>query len=118
MALFTAGYLGTVPATRKYMHEHYGLTPWLGDFLGAACSGLLCVFISQPLDTVKTCMQGDVRGERYGSMMSTLRQLHKEYGSVAAFYRGYWWRAALVMVDFMALNGIAKFMAPLLFPGR
>lgn len=117
-AFYTAGYLGTVPATRKHMREEYGLPGWLGDFLGATGAGMLCTFISQPLDTVKTCMQGDVSREKYGTPVQTLRQLYKEYGSISAFYRGYWWRCGLVVADFLALNATATYLAPVMFPGR
>jgi len=117
-AFYTAGYLGTVPATRKHMSERYGLPWWLGDFLGAASAGVFCTFITQPLDTVKTCMQGDMSRSKYGSFLQTFRALHQEYGSFRAFYRGYWWRCGMVVIDFLALNAIATTMAPIMFPGK
>lgn len=117
-AIYTAGYLGTVPATRKLMRDGYGLPEWLGDFIGACGAGLFCAFVSHPLDTVKTCMQGDVEQKRYKGMLQSLRQLHAEQGSVSAFYRGYWWRAGNIVFDFMVLNALAQFFAPLVFPGR
>jgi len=117
-SFYTAGYLGTVPATRKHMSERYGLPWWLGDFLGASGAGIFCTFITQPLDTVKTCMQGDMTRSKYGSFTQTFKTLHKEYGSLRAFYRGYWWRCGMVIIDFLALNAIATTMAPIMFPAR
>jgi len=117
-AFYTAGYLGIVPATQTYFKENTSLNPWVGNFVGAAGGGLICAALSQPLDTAKTCMQGDLEGKKYGNTLATLRTLHKEYGSVTAMYRGYWWRAVYIVFDFIALDFLAKKMAPIMFPDK
>merc|ERR1719446_1371402 len=85
-AFYTAGYLGIVPATQKYFTKEYGLDPLAGNFVGATAGGLACAAITQPLDTAKTCMQGDIKGDKYKTITQTLRTLHHEYGSVRAMY--------------------------------
>eukprot|EP00403_Amphidinium_massartii_P033091 CAMPEP_0178443608 /NCGR_PEP_ID=MMETSP0689_2-20121128/39000_1 /TAXON_ID=160604 /ORGANISM="Amphidinium massartii, Strain CS-259" /LENGTH=267 /DNA_ID=CAMNT_0020067655 /DNA_START=188 /DNA_END=987 /DNA_ORIENTATION=+ len=109
---YCAGYLGTVPATQKLLSEQYGVDPVYGKLLGAMGGGLLCAFLSQPLDTAKTCMQGDVGREKFGSFTQTLQTLKKDYGSVSAFYRGYWWRAGYIVVEFLLLDALLKGLAP------
>lgn len=116
-ALYTAGYLGSVPATQKYLKD-YGFNPWISNFLSATGAGLLCALISQPLDTAKTCMQGDIEMKKYGSLTGTLRTLREEYGSVRAMYRGYWWRAVYIIFDFIALDFLAKNLAPVMYPDK
>jgi len=117
-AIFTAGYLGSVPATQKLVKEHTSLNPWLGNFLGAIGGGLVCAAISQPLDTIKTCMQGDLERKKYGGVVDTFKNLLIEHGSIRAMYRGYSFRAANIIVDFLLLDGLSRFFAPLMYPER
>jgi solute carrier family 25 carnitine/acylcarnitine transporter 20/29 len=117
-ALYTAGYLGIVPATQTYLKEAHGCDPVLGNSVGAIGGGLLCAALSQPLDTAKTCMQGDIEKQKYGGTLATMRTLRKEYGSVLAIYRGYTWRAVYCIFDFFALDYLSKKIGPILYPGR
>ena len=61
---YAAGYLGIVPATQKYLARNYDMPAYQGDTIGALIGSSFCAFISHPLDTVKTCMQGDVEQKR------------------------------------------------------
>merc|ERR1719506_2446764 len=63
-AFYTAGYLGIVPVTQKYCSRTFG-NDWVGSGIGAVGGGLLCAAITQPMDTAKTCMQGDIERKRY-----------------------------------------------------
>lgn len=117
-AFYTAGYLGIVPATQRYLTKEYALDPLAGSFLGASVGGLACAAITQPLDTAKTCMQGDVKGDKYKTVSQTLRTLHQEYGSVRAMYRGYWWRGVYIIIDFLLLDYLKNQIAPVMFPEK
>jgi len=117
-AFYTAGYLGIVPATQRFLTKEYALDPLAGNFLGASVGGLACAAITQPLDTAKTCMQGDIKGEKYRTITQTLRTLHKEYGSVRAMYRGYWWRGIYIIIDFLLLDFLKTNLAPGMFPEK
>ena len=44
-----------------------------GAVLGSIASGLIAATLSHPLDTIKTCMQGDVERKRYHNMRQTVR---------------------------------------------
>jgi len=116
-ALYTAGYLGIVPVTQKYFSQTLG-NDWIGSAVGAVGGGLVCAAITQPMDTAKTCMQGDIERKKYTTTLATLRKLRLEYGGVTAIYRGYWWRAVFVIFDFFALDFISKKLAPVMFPEK
>jgi len=49
-------------------------------------AGFACA-LTQPLDTIKTCMQGDVEQVQYRGFVDTIRKLFHESG-VSRFYRG------------------------------
>lgn len=118
-AVFTAGYLGSVPATRRWAKERGGLvTPEVDELLGTVTAGLVCGFLTQPCDTAKTCMQGDLERTRYKGFLQTLGQLHREYGSVKALYRGYLWRSLHIIIDFIVLDKVAQFLAPVVYPEK
>jgi hypothetical protein len=116
--MFTAGYLGILPATQKNLMEKWDMNPYAADLVGATGAGVLCAFISQPMDTAKTCMQGDVERRKYKGTLHTLRTLRKEYGSIRAMYKGYSLRAANIVFAFVLINAVKKATAPLIFPEK
>ena len=71
--LYTAGYLGIVPTVSRTLEENYGMSATAGAVIGSIASGLIAATLSHPLDTIKTCMQGDVERKRYHNMRQTVR---------------------------------------------
>ncbi|KAL3925621.1 MAG: hypothetical protein SGPRY_003605 [Prymnesium sp.] len=63
--LFTAGYLGMGPVFGEKLQKDFGVSKATGDFLGASGAGMIAATLSHPLDTAKTCMQGDVEQKTY-----------------------------------------------------
>jgi len=118
-AVFTAGYLGFLPATQKYIREHVTVvSPEVAQGVGTVSAGLLCGAITQPMDTAKTCMQGDLERKRYGSLLGTMRTLMSECGNVKALYRGYLWRSTNIVVDFFLLDFLSRHIARVIFPSK
>jgi hypothetical protein len=67
------------------------------------------------MDTIKTCMQGDIQGERYGSVMQTAAKVHSESG-IPGFYRGVGWRTSRLICLVGIINVIKEPVAKLMYP--
>jgi Mitochondrial carrier protein len=107
-ALWTCGYLSIPPVVRRTLMEKYpdqfpdnnrARVP------AALLGGLFACYLTQPFDTVKTCMQGDIERSLYGSFTETAKLLYQESG-VPAFYRGATFRygrmvCAVFIMDYM-----------------
>lgn len=118
-AFFAAGYLGCLPALQKYIREHVpSVSPEFAQGAGTIAAGLLCGAITQPMDTAKTCMQGDLERRKYGDTLQTLRTLYAEYGGLQALYRGYRLRSAQLVFEFFLLDNLSKAVAPVMFPEK
>ena len=57
----------------RTLEENYGMSATAGAVIGSIASGLIAATLSHPLDTIKTCMQGDVERKRYHNMRQTVR---------------------------------------------
>jgi len=65
-SLFTCGYLGLGPVLKEQLisaaPETFKDKPMLAAALGSIFAGLLAASLTQPADTVKTRLQGDING--------------------------------------------------------
>jgi len=113
--LFTAGYLGAAPVIAEKLKNDFGIEGKIGSFLGACCAGIVAASLSHPLDTVKTCLQGDIAGERYKSMPQTFSELAKE-GGVPRFLNGWSWRTGRMICAIWIMGQCKDVLAPLFFP--
>ena len=114
--IFTAGYLGMGPVFSQTLKESYGMDNKTGNFFGAIGAGIISAAVSHPLDTIKTCMQGDIERQKYKGLTDTYRQLMAE-GGVAAFYRGGLIRTGRMICAVWIIGQCKDFFGPLLFPG-
>merc|ERR1719453_727405 len=64
--VFTAGMLGLGPTIKRYAAEDLGYSPYMASLVGAVGGGVIVASISHPMDTIKTCQQGDIMKEKYG----------------------------------------------------
>lgn len=115
-AMYTAGYLGIGP-TIKGSLQAKGYDDKTAMAGGAVVGGLIAATVSHPMDTIKTCMQGDLKGEKYGSLTSTARVLLKE-GGYGQFFRGFGWRTTRMILSIAIIGEIKDRVAPVLFPQR
>ena len=113
--LFTAGYLGAAPVIAEEIRERFGIEGKFGSFLGACCAGLVAATLSHPLDTVKTCLQGDVAQEKFRSMPDTVTTLYQE-GGVARFFKGWSWRTGRMICAIWIMGQCKDRLAPLFYP--
>ena len=113
--LFTAGYLGIGPVLSRRLVEDAGMSPAVGDVAGAVGAGVIAASLSHPMDTIKTCMQGDLAGKRYGGVAKTAATLYKEAGA-GAFFRGWAWRTGRMICAVFIMGQCKKQLTPVLFP--
>jgi solute carrier family 25 carnitine/acylcarnitine transporter 20/29 len=113
--LFTAGYLGLAPSLTRYLSENYNAADSVARIFGAIGAGLVSATLSHPMDTIKTCMQGDVEQTTYKTVTQTGKTLYDE-GGFARMYRGWGWRTGRMILGIFILNVGKSLFAPFLFP--
>ena len=114
--LFTAGYMGIGPSMKEFLQKNKIVEGEAGSKLGGAIAGgVIAATLSHPLDTIKTCMQGDIKRERFGTFTETASTLMKENG-IGGFFKGWSWRTGR-MICAVAIMGECKTqLGPLFFP--
>jgi len=116
--LFTAGYLGMGPVFGDRLANEFGFSKAVGSFMGAAGAGMIAATLSHPLDTIKTCMQGDVEQKTYKSVSQTFSALYNEEGGAGRFFRGWSWRTSRMICAIFLLGQCKTQLGPLLFPSH
>ena len=124
--IYSAGYLGIAPivrerimAARPEMNEDVARVP------AAIIGGMFCCYMSHPFDTVKTCMQGDIEGVKFGNGRTTLNVLWSDAGgsarlgnALSTLYRGAMWRCARQICAVFILDKARETLSPLVFPSK
>jgi len=107
-ALWCCGYLSIPPIIKRELRARYPdtfPTDNKARVPAALLGGLFACYLTQPFDTMKTCMQGDIEQKKFGSMIQTGKILYKEAG-IFAFYRGATFRygrmcCAVFLLDYL-----------------
>ena len=68
------------------------------------------------MDTIKTCMQGDLGQVKYRGITQTGSLLAEEYGVVQGLFKGLSYRIALISTTFFLVNSFKQRIVPALFP--
>lgn len=116
--LWTVGYLSIPPIVRNFMRTTMPDTFDSDDKarVPAALSGaLFACYLTQPIDTIKTCMQGDIERKKFNSFTQTFKTLNAESG-VTAFYRGATFRYGRMVCAVFMLDKLRAMLGPLIFP--
>lgn len=113
--VFTMGYLGIAPVVQRTLIEDYGFGTFQGGFMGAAIAGVFASAVTHPMDTIKTCMQGDVEGVKYTTVTETYKTIASEEGS-KAFFKGFGWRVSRMICAMFIINESKVILAPKVFP--
>lgn len=114
-AIYTAGYLGVGPAASRYLMEEGGMSEGTAKMAGAIGTGVLAASLSHPLDTIKTCMQGDIEQKTYRNLRETARTIYAD-GGFAAFLRGFTWRTGRMILAVFIMGECKNQLSPLFFP--
>jgi len=115
-ALFTMGYLGIAPVLNEHMRERFpSVNSVVLQFLCACTAAFPAAFISHPLDTIKTCMQGDIERVLYSTFMASWSQVYTQ-GGARRFYNGFGFRYGRMCLAVLILNKSKDLLAPIFYP--
>eukprot|EP00457_Paulinella_chromatophora_P012823 gb/GEZN01013067.1/.p1 GENE.gb/GEZN01013067.1/~~gb/GEZN01013067.1/.p1 ORF type:complete len:291 (-),score=34.03 gb/GEZN01013067.1/:136-1008(-) len=115
-SLFTMAMLGLCPVVQKGLMEKWGLGQNVALASGALITALFSATLTHPMDTIKTCMQGDVEQKKYNNIRGTATALINEYGIAKGLFKGFTWRAGLIATSFFLINRIKETLLPVMFP--
>ena len=103
-SLFTMSMLGLTPVIQRNLVESsYKLEKNTALAAGALVGACFSAVLTHPLDTIKTCMQGDLGRVKYTDITSTGKLLVEEYGVVGLF-KGLSFRIGLISTTFFLVN--------------
>ena len=115
-SLYTMAMLGVTPTIQKELSERFKLEGNLALAGGALSGSFFSATITHPMDTIKTCMQGDLHQTRYTNIRQTGKSLANEYGVAQGLFKGLSWRIGLITTTFFLVNKIKETLAPVVFP--
>jgi len=119
-ALWTCGYLSIPPVVRRTLMENYpeqfpdnnrARVP------AALLGGLFACYLTQPADTVKTCMQGDIERKMFGTFTQTAASLYKQSG-IPGFYRGATFRYGRMVCAVFIMDYLKDKVGDFLYPAH
>jgi hypothetical protein len=117
-ALWTCGYLSIPPVVRTTLMESYpeqfpdanrARVP------AALLGGLFACYLTQPFDTVKTCMQGDIERKVYGTFRQTASIIWSQ-NKIYGFYRGATFRYGRMVCAVFIMDYMKDFVSEWMFP--
>mmetsp|Transcript_3888 Transcript_3888/g.5548 ORF Transcript_3888/g.5548 Transcript_3888/m.5548 type:complete len:271 (+) Transcript_3888:91-903(+) len=116
--LWTVGYLSIPPIVRNFIRTEF---PDIFDSddkarIPASLTGaFFACYLTQPFDTIKTCMQGDIERKTFGTFSQTFKKLYADAG-IYAFYRGATFRYGRMVCAVFMLDKLRAVLGPLMFP--
>ena len=102
-------------ADARSRKEKFQLESNLALAVGALTGSFFSATITHPMDTIKTCMQGDIQQKKYTNIRNSYSMLLEEYGKPGLF-KGLAWHITLITTTFFLVNKIKQGLAPVMFP--
>lgn len=115
-SMFTLSMLGVTPLIQSKLVETSGLEKNSALAAGALTGASLAGTMTHPMDTIKTCMQGDLARSKYTNVISTGQSLIAEYGLVQGLFKGLHFRIGLISTSFFLVNFFKQSLIPVMFP--
>lgn len=103
-AMFTMSMLGVTPLIQQKLVESSGMEKNLALAAGSLTGALLAGVVTHPMDTIKSCMQGDMEKKKYGGIVQTGKAITAEYGVAKGLFKGLFFRVALISTTFFLVN--------------
>ena len=113
--VYTGGYLGAAPILTREFKSRFGLDEPVAKIAASIAGGTCAATLSHPMDTIKTCQQGDVAGKTYGNIAHAAKVLYEKEG-LQAFFRGWSYRTGRMICAVFLLNECKLQLSPILFP--
>jgi hypothetical protein len=111
--LWCCGYMGLGPVFQRYFSET-GWNEHSALMLGSILSGVIVATLSHPMDTIKTCMQGDIERNKYTTVMGTSKTLASE--GFQRFFWGWGWRTGRAIFGVLLLSSCKDRLTQVLAP--
>ena len=116
-SLYTMAMLGVTPLIQQAMVDELSMDPNVGLAVGALSGSFFSATLTHPMDTIKTCMQGDCGQTKYSNIRGTGQSLINEFGLRSGLFKGLMWRISLITTTFFLVNKFKQELAPIIFPG-
>lgn len=114
-SLFSMSMLSVTPLIQEMMVEKFNMDSNMGLAAGALAGSIFAAVATHPMDTIKTCMQGDIEQKTYKGVSGTYTALMNERG-VAGLFKGLNWRIVLIATTFFLVNKFKVVILPIAFP--
>ena len=117
-SLWTCGYLSIPPVVRRTLLESYPdqfPNNNTARVPAALLGGLFACYLTHPADTIKTCMQGDIERQTYGTFTQTAGKIWAE-SSLPGFYRGATFRYGRMVCAVFIMDFLKENVGQLLYP--
>jgi solute carrier family 25 carnitine/acylcarnitine transporter 20/29 len=115
-SLFTMAMLGFTPLVQNKLVETSGLGKNSALAAGSLLSAGFAGAMTHPMDTIKTCMQGDLGRGKYAGVIATGKSIAAEYGVAQGFFKGLSFRTGTIATSFFMINAFKQRLEPMLFP--
>ena len=126
-SLFTLAMLGITPTIQSKLSQpnnpivqmlgfQDGLESNSALAIGALLGSFFAAGLSHPMDTIKTCQQGDLAGEKFGSVNETFAVVKAEAGGFRGLFKGLSYRIGLISTTFFLVNTFKDLLVPVMFP--
>jgi solute carrier family 25 (mitochondrial carnitine/acylcarnitine transporter), member 20/29 len=115
-SLFTLAMLGITPKIQSTLVESSGIDKHSALAAGALAGSFFAATLTHPMDTIKTCMQGDLDRAKYTNVLGTGSKLASEYGVARGLFKGLAFRITLIATTFFLVNNFKQLLFPVLFP--
>lgn len=117
-ALWTCGYLSIPAIVKPRIMAAFPETFDTNEKARVPASllgGLFACYLTHPFDTIKTCMQGDIKREKFGTLTQTAKVLYGE-SNIPGFYRGAAFRYGRMVIAVGMMDTLKEAVGPLLYP--
>ena len=109
-SIYTAGYLGLGPVATAHLtivHPFFSENEQAARITGSCFAGTIAAMLTHPVDTAKTCIQGDLASATYKNARDALVKVYSEHG-IGGLYRGGAARTARICGAFFIVDNVRE----------